>query len=82
MVFIAYVLSSLRLLIQAQNQWTNCINGNPSYAWRKARDIFISKSLPPPPRRSPEFPMSWSGLVLRVDASYRVNLVAPFSLTL
>ena len=29
MVFIAYVLSSLRLLIQAQNQWTNYKNGNP-----------------------------------------------------
>ena len=57
MVFIAYVLSSLRLLIQAQNQWTNYINGNPLYAWRKARDIFISKSPPPPPRRRPEFPV-------------------------
>ena len=56
MVFIAYVLSSLRLLIQAQNQWTNCINGNPSYAWRKARDIFISKSLPPLPPEEPRVP--------------------------
>ena len=31
-------------------------------------------------RRSPKFPMSWSGLVSRFDASYRVNLIASFSL--
>ena len=62
MVSIAYVLSSLRLLIQAQNQWIKYMNKNPLYAWR--------------------FPMSWSSFVLPVDASYRVNLIAPFSLTL
>ena len=76
MVFIAYVLSSLRLLIQAQNQWTNYINGNPLYAWRKARDIFISKSLPPPPEE-PRVPGSrCPGLALSYGLTLRIGLTS------
>ena len=33
-------------------------------------------------KQKPSLPMFWSCLVSRVDASYRVNLIAPFSLTL